>query len=37
MCYNKQLFQEAGLDPITDVPKTWDELFEVGEKVNPDQ
>ena len=33
MCYNKQLFQEAGLDPIKDVPKTWDELFEVGKKL----
>lgn len=33
MCYNKQLFQEAGLDPIRDVPKTWDELFEVGKKL----
>ena len=33
MCYNKQLFQEAGLDPINDVPKTWDELFEVGKKL----
>ena len=33
MCYNKQLFQEAGLDPIEDVPKTWDEFFEVGKKL----
>mgnify|MGYP006082846241 CR=1 FL=1 len=33
MCYNKQLFQEAGLDPINDVPKTWDELFEVGKRL----
>ena len=33
MCYNKQLFQEAGLDPIKDVPKTWEELFEVGKKL----
>tara|TARA_Y100001970_G_scaffold5054_1_gene5749 strand:- start:16369 stop:18768 length:2400 start_codon:yes stop_codon:yes gene_type:complete len=33
MCFNKQLFQEAGLDPIRDVPKTWDDLFEVGKKL----
>lgn len=33
MCYNKQLFQETGLDPINDVPKTWDELFEVGKRL----
>ena len=33
MCYNKQLFQEAGLESIRDVPKTWDELFEVGKKL----
>ena len=33
MCYNKQLFQEAGLDPIKDVPATWDEFFEVGKKL----
>lgn len=28
--YNRDMFREAGLDPDTDFPTTWDELLEVG-------
>ncbi len=28
--YNADMFRDAGLDPETDVPTTWDELMEVG-------
>lgn len=38
MAYNKILFRQAGLDPAKDVPKTWDELWEIGKKLtNPDK
>ena len=33
LAYNKILFRQAGLDPIRDVPKTWDEMWEVGKKL----
>lgn len=33
LAYNKVLFRDAGLDPIDDVPKTWDELWEVGKRL----
>lgn len=33
MAINKIRFREAGLDPIKDVPKTWDELWETGKKL----
>lgn len=37
LAYNKLLFRQAGLDPDRDVPKTWDELWEVGKKLtNPE-
>jgi ABC-type glycerol-3-phosphate transport system substrate-binding protein len=29
MWFNKSIFQAAGLDPVADVPTTWDELKEV--------
>ena len=29
MWYNKTVFENAGLDPVEDVPKTWDEMLEV--------
>ncbi len=34
LAYNKVLFRDAGLDPIRDVPRTWDELWSVGKKLN---
>ena len=38
LAYNKILFRQAGLDPKKDVPKTWDELWEIGKKIaNPDE
>lgn len=38
MAYNKILFRQVGLDPDKDVPKTWDELWEIGKKLtNPDK
>ena len=38
MFYNKLLFRKAGLDPVNDVPKTWDELWKVGQSLtNPDE
>lgn len=38
LAYNKILFRQAGLDPVKDVPKTWDELWEVGKKItNPEE
>lgn len=30
--YNRDMFREAGLDPDSDVPATWDELREIGEE-----
>ena len=30
---NKQVFRDAGLDPETDYPKTWEEMVEVSEKL----
>lgn len=30
---NKNVFRDAGLDPETDYPKTWEELMEVSEKL----
>jgi ABC-type sugar transport system permease subunit/ABC-type glycerol-3-phosphate transport system substrate-binding protein len=36
MAYNKTIFQEAGLDPDKDYPKTWDELAAVAQQIqNP--
>ena len=36
MAYNKTIFQEAGLDPDEDYPKTWDELTAVARQIqNP--
>jgi sn-glycerol 3-phosphate transport system substrate-binding protein len=32
--YNADIFREAGLDPETDVPSTWDELLEVGPQLS---
>ena len=38
MAYNKTLFQEAGLDPDEDYPKTWDELASVAQQIqSPDE
>ncbi len=38
MAYNKTLFQEAGLDPDSDSPKTWDEMMTVARRIqNPDE
>ena len=38
LAYNKILFREAGLDPAKEIPKTWDELWEVGKKItNPEE
>ncbi len=34
LAYNKVLFQEAGLDPNTDYPKTWDELLTTARKLH---
>ncbi len=31
--YNADMFRDAGLDPDTDVPTTWDELMEVGRAI----
>ena len=33
MAYNKTVFQEAGLDPDKDYPKTWDELAAVAQQI----
>lgn len=30
---NKKVFRDAGLDPETDYPKTWEEMVEVSEKL----
>jgi multiple sugar transport system substrate-binding protein len=30
---NKKAFAEAGLDPVKDAPKTWDELAEIAKKL----
>lgn len=30
---NKQVFRDAGLDPETDYPKTWEEMVEVSQKL----
>jgi multiple sugar transport system substrate-binding protein len=30
---NNKAFTDAGLDPVADAPKTWDELIEVGKQV----
>ncbi|HPE68298.1 MAG TPA: extracellular solute-binding protein [Thermotogota bacterium] len=30
---NKNVFRDAGLDPETDYPKTWEEVMEVSEKL----
>jgi len=36
LAINKTLFRKAGLDPVKDVPQTWDELWEVSKKLtNP--
>ena len=38
MAYNKTVFQEAGLDPDKDYPKTWDELAAVAQQIqNPEE
>jgi ABC-type glycerol-3-phosphate transport system substrate-binding protein len=38
LAYNKSLFQEVGIDPETDYPKTWDELLTTAEQLHrPDQ
>lgn len=33
MAYNKTVFQEAGLNPDEDYPKTWEELASVARKI----
>ena len=33
LAYNKTVFQEAGLDPDMDYPKTWDELMGVAQQI----
>ena len=33
MFINKDLFREAGLDPETDIPKTWDEVYETAKII----
>jgi multiple sugar transport system substrate-binding protein len=33
MAINKQHFMDAGLDPMKDYPKTWDDLITVGKKL----
>ena len=33
MFVNKQIFREAGLNPETDYPKTWDDLMSLSEKI----
>lgn len=30
---NNRLYEEAGLDPVTDAPETWDDLIEVAKKI----
>lgn len=30
---NKKVFRDAGLDPETDYPKTWEEMVEVSQKI----
>ena len=30
---NKKVFRDAGLDPETDYPKTWEEMVEVSKKI----
>ena len=30
---NKQVFRDAGLDPETDYPKTWEDMVEISEKL----
>jgi multiple sugar transport system substrate-binding protein len=30
---NAKHFREAGLDPVADAPKTWDQVFEVAQKL----
>jgi multiple sugar transport system permease protein len=38
MAYNKTVFQEAGLNPDQDYPKTWQELESVARKIqNPEE
>jgi multiple sugar transport system permease protein len=38
LAYNKTLFQEVGLDPDADYPKTWDEMLAVARRIqNPDE
>jgi sn-glycerol 3-phosphate transport system substrate-binding protein len=32
--YNADIFREAGLDPDTDAPTTWEELLEVGPQLS---
>lgn len=34
---NNKIFTDAGLDPIKDAPKTWDELITVGKKVQTEK
>lgn len=33
MYLNKNIFRDAGLDPETDYPKTWEEVMSVSEKI----
>jgi multiple sugar transport system permease protein len=33
LLYNKTLFRKAGLDPLLDYPKTWDDFYEVAQKL----
>lgn len=38
LAYNKTLFQEVGLDPVKDAPKTWGEMQKVAKLIqNPEQ
>lgn len=30
---NKKMFIEAGLDPVNDLPKTWEDMMEVSKKI----
>ena len=33
LAYNKTVFQESGIDPVTEYPKTWTELLSIAKKI----